>query len=101
MFVYYKLQRAPGQFTTDLHTNLLCLFSANVLLDEAYTAKLSDFGIARFLDSSTNCGTECTSKIQGTNAYLAPEASRGTVSIKMDSFALSVVSVLNSSVLQT
>ncbi|XP_062516322.1 interleukin-1 receptor-associated kinase 4-like isoform X2 [Corticium candelabrum] len=65
--------------------------SANVLLDEAYTAKLSDFGIARFLDSSTNCGTECTSKIQGTNAYLAPEASRGTVSIKMDSFALSVV----------
>lgn len=74
---------------------LPCFFSSNVLLDKNFTAKLSDFGIARVLVPSgdaTRGGTQKTSRVQGTNAYLSPEASRGTITVKMDAFALAIVS---------
>lgn len=68
--------------------------SSNVLLDENMIAKLSDFGIARVLEpvgDATQGATQRTTRVQGTLAYLAPEASRGTITVKMDAFALGIV----------
>jgi interleukin-1 receptor-associated kinase 4 len=63
-------------------------------LDENMIAKLSDFGIARVLEpvgDATQGATQRTTRVQGTLAYLAPEASRGTITVKMDAFALGIV----------
>ena len=46
----------------------------NVLLDDAGTVKITDFGISRALDDST---VTQTGMLAGTPAYLAPEIARG------------------------
>lgn len=61
--------------------------SANVLLDEHWSAKLGDFGLTRVLAGNATAVTE----IVGTTVYMAPEAFRGVVSPKMDTYSFGVV----------
>ncbi|CAN9498956.1 unnamed protein product [Ophioblennius macclurei] len=64
--------------------------SANILLDENFVAKLSDFGLTRASAKRTST-TMMTERIVGTRAYMAPEALRGEITPKSDVYSLGVV----------
>ncbi|KAK1426326.1 hypothetical protein QVD17_14997 [Tagetes erecta] len=61
----------------------------NILLDDHYNAKISDFGLAKLLkinESHTNTG------IRGTKGYVAPEWFRNTpVTVKVDVYSFGVL----------
>ncbi|XP_063935394.1 G-type lectin S-receptor-like serine/threonine-protein kinase LECRK3 [Daucus carota subsp. sativus] len=61
----------------------------NILLDESYNARISDFGLAKLLminQSRTNTG------IRGTKGYVAPEWFRNTpVTVKVDVYSFGVL----------
>ncbi|GLZ47005.1 serine/threonine protein kinase [Actinomycetospora sp. NBRC 106375] len=58
----------------------------NVLIDEAGTVKVTDFGIARAVDDVT---ITSTGRVAGTPAYLAPEVARGAAAdFRSDVFSL-------------
>lgn len=64
--------------------------SGNILLDENFVAKLSDFGLTRASEKRTSA-TVMTERIMGTCAYMAPEALRGQITPKSDVFSFGVV----------
>ncbi|KAJ8948602.1 hypothetical protein NQ318_007606 [Aromia moschata] len=73
-------------FTTPLiHRDIK---SANILLDSKNNPKLCDFGLIK-LSPSQNTNTATT--VFGTSAYMAPEAFRGDISVKLDTFSFGVV----------
>ncbi|KAG8642963.1 G-type lectin S-receptor-like serine/threonine-protein kinase LECRK1 [Manihot esculenta] len=69
-----------------LHCNIK---PQNILIDDSWTAKISDFGLAKLLPPSQASTDEGVSEIGG---YLAPEWQRKTViSVKADIYSFGVV----------
>ncbi|XP_066997495.1 interleukin-1 receptor-associated kinase 4 isoform X3 [Anabrus simplex] len=66
--------------------------SANILLDQNFVPKLGDFGLVRLgVSGQQSHSIALTSTVFGTSAYMAPEAFRGDISVKLDSFSFGVV----------
>ncbi|XP_078596438.1 interleukin-1 receptor-associated kinase 4-like isoform X2 [Branchiostoma floridae x Branchiostoma japonicum] len=63
--------------------------SANILLDRNNTAKVGDFGLVRVVPSEAT--SQLTTTVFGTSVYMAPEAMRGEVSPKIDTYSFGVV----------
>ena len=66
------------------------LKSANVLLTNDNQAKIGDFGLAR-LGSDHSNSTVQTNRLQGTMGYISPEAARGKISTKTDTYSYGVL----------
>lgn len=65
--------------------------TSNILLDGAFRAKISDFGLAKLV-GKTNDGEASATRVVGTFGYLAPEYMRdGLATIKSDVYAFGVV----------
>ena len=85
---------------------LLFVYSANILLDLAYRAKVGDFGLARCLGAVESKGPggsrglyqakeeSRTINIVGTSGYIPKEYLHGIITPKMDVYAFGVVSSL-------
>lgn len=70
----------------------LC-YSANVLLDLSFRAKVGDFGLARALNEKGQTLFQSqTHRVVGTSGYIAPEYYHGTITTKLDTYAFGVVS---------
>ncbi|CAI9114218.1 OLC1v1014882C1 [Oldenlandia corymbosa var. corymbosa] len=65
--------------------------TSNILLDGAYRAKISDFGLAKLVEK-TNDGEALATTVVGTFGYLAPEYLRdGLATNKSDIYAFGIV----------
>ncbi|KAB1213761.1 hypothetical protein CJ030_MR5G021893 [Morella rubra] len=63
--------------------------SSNILIDEDFNSKLSDFGLAKLLCAGTS---HITTRIMGTFGYVAPEyANSGLLNEKSDVYSFGVV----------
>ncbi|POO01292.1 S-receptor-like serine/threonine-protein kinase [Trema orientale] len=61
----------------------------NILLDEYYTARISDFGLAKILKTDQ---TRTTTGIRGTKGYVAPEWFRNMpVTVKVDVYSYGIL----------
>ena len=67
--------------------------TANILLDSNLEPKVGDFGLVRLGggDGGLRTSTVLTQTVVGTSAYMAPEAVRGEVTVKLDVFSFGVV----------
>jgi len=64
--------------------------TSNILLDSYYSAKLSDFGLAK--DGPTGDKTHVSTRVMGTHGYAAPEyVSTGHLTAKSDVYSYGVV----------
>ncbi|KAG2717719.1 hypothetical protein I3760_03G189500 [Carya illinoinensis] len=65
--------------------------TSNVLLDEDYNAKISDFGLAKLSEDGK---THISTRVAGTIGYMAPEyAMRGYLTNKADVYSFGVVAL--------
>ncbi|CAO2204138.1 unnamed protein product [Urochloa humidicola] len=63
--------------------------SANILIDDAFEAKVADFGLAKLTNDSL---THISTRVMGTFGYMAPEyASSGKLTDRSDVFSFGVV----------
>ncbi|KQJ94172.1 hypothetical protein BRADI_3g09005v3 [Brachypodium distachyon] len=60
----------------------------NILLDENFNAKISDFGLAKLIDRDQS---HVMTKVRGTRGYLAPEWLTSTITEKADIYSFGVV----------
>ncbi|KAG9134927.1 hypothetical protein Leryth_001183 [Lithospermum erythrorhizon] len=66
--------------------------ASNILLDGAYKAKISDFGLAKLGPSASR--SHVTTRVMGTTGYAAPEyVATGHLYVKSDVYAFGVVMV--------
>lgn len=66
------------------------LKSSNILLDEGFHPKLSDFGLAKF--GPTGEQSYVATRVMGTQGYCAPEyATSGKLTIRSDIYSFGVV----------
>ncbi|PSS29960.1 Serine/threonine-protein kinase [Actinidia chinensis var. chinensis] len=64
--------------------------ASNILLDESYNAKISDFGLAKVGPSGEN--THVTTQVMGTQGYAAPEyIATGHLYVKSDVYCFGVL----------
>ncbi|XP_076898305.1 putative serine/threonine-protein kinase PBL8 [Bidens hawaiensis] len=67
--------------------------TSNILLDENFNAKLSDFGLAK--DGPTGQVTHISATVKGTYEYAAPEyLKNGHLRVQVDTYALGMVLLL-------
>ncbi|OVA00982.1 Protein kinase domain [Macleaya cordata] len=63
--------------------------SSNILIDDEFNAKISDFGLAKLLDSGES---HMTTRVMGTFGYVAPEyANTGFLNEKIDTYSFGVL----------
>ncbi|KAG8075534.1 hypothetical protein GUJ93_ZPchr0006g42245 [Zizania palustris] len=60
----------------------------NILLDEMFTAKISDFGLAKLIDREQS---SVMTRLRGTVGYLAPEWLTSVITEKVDVYSFGVV----------
>ncbi|XP_020100284.1 G-type lectin S-receptor-like serine/threonine-protein kinase SD2-5 [Ananas comosus] len=60
----------------------------NILLDEKFTAKISDFGLAKLIDRDQS---HVMTRVRGTRGYIAPEWLTSTITEKADVYSFGVV----------
>ncbi|KAJ1690056.1 hypothetical protein LUZ63_014211 [Rhynchospora breviuscula] len=60
----------------------------NILLDEKFTAKISDFGLSKLIDRDIS---KIVTRLRGTPGYLAPEWITAVVTKKVDVYSFGVV----------
>ncbi|KAL6888966.1 hypothetical protein ACP4OV_009992 [Aristida adscensionis] len=60
----------------------------NILLDDKFNAKISDFGLAKLIDRDQS---HVMTKMRGTRGYLAPEWLSSTITEKADIYSFGVV----------
>lgn len=72
-----------------IHKNLK---SSNILLDSNLRAKISNFGLARSLETNGEGNLQLTRHVVGTQGYMAPEyIENGVITPKLDVFAFGVI----------
>ncbi|XP_054778800.1 probable serine/threonine-protein kinase PIX13 [Prosopis cineraria] len=79
-----------------LHTSEKVIYrdfkASNILLDGSYTAKISDFGLAKLAPSASR--SHVTTRVMGTFGYAAPEyVATGHLYVKSDVYGFGVVLV--------
>lgn len=65
--------------------------TANILIDENIQPKVGDFTLIRQMDTVRATETQFSQNIIGTSVYMPPEAFRGDISKKFDTFSFGIV----------